>query len=616
VTPAGPIIGTAGHVDHGKTALIRALTGTDLDALPEERARGITIALGFTAAHIEGKRMAFIDVPGHESLVRTMVAGAVGMDAVMLCISAVDGVMPQTREHLGICNALGIASGIVVLTQADRVDAELLELAEEEAREAVEDTFLAACPIIATSATEGTGLSELRAALSKLSPQTRTKEGIFRLPVDRVFHRDGFGLIATGTVASGQCTAGKVLTAQPIGASVRVRALQVHGEGSDQATAGQRVALNLAGAGADDIKRGIVLTDGSVPSTHVIDVRLTALPDAPELLHDAPVRILLGTSEALGRVYLTGTATALSASGQHTAQLRLDTPIPCLPADRFVLRRPSPEDTLAGGEVLDPWAPKMRQRDRVRVGAELKRLADGDRGVLLERAGEGGLSHAEVRERGLIDLGVVLGDRVVSASIVGRLEGRLLEALRAFHTDHALALGANRRELHRGKLQHLSDRAFDALTHRLTDAGLAQISGALIRLNGFAITLTEAQQSESQAILTTVGTRGLEGLKRADLHEAHPQEQTAALAQLLATDAQITDVNGIGWVANVHLDELTKRVRDWLADNGRLDTQQFKELTGLSRRAAIPLLEWLDAQRITQRDGDARRLHSSAGRQT
>ena len=614
MTPTGPIVGTAGHVDHGKTALVRALTGTHLDALPEERERGITIALGFTHTTVGERRFAVIDVPGHESLVRTMVAGVAGMDAVMLCISAVDGVMPQTREHLGICHALGLTQGVVVLTMADRVDAELLELAEAEASELVEGTFLHSAPIVATSSVTEEGLPALREALSQLTTVPRPGDAPFRLPIDRVFHRDGFGTIATGTAWAGRIGTSDAVSVWPAGHRLRVRGLHVHGEATDAVQAGLRVAVNLTGPEATSLSRGDVLATGPIACTHQLDAQLSGFADAPELEDGAPIRVLLGTSEALGRVHFTGEVASLAPRGGTTAQLRLDSAIPCVPGDRFIVRRPSPEDTLAGGVVLDPWAPRMRQRDRTRAASELDRLIRGDHLVLLERAGETGLSAADATARQVGDLALTLADRAYAPSIVGRLEGRLLDALNSYHHDNPLSLGAHRRELHRGGLAHLPDRGFDALVDRLVQMGMAETAGPLVRLNGFAVALSTEQQSQRQAIVDTIRATGLEGLKRSDLHETHPDAQTTSLVQLLAADDVVVDVSGLGWLARDVLDALVRDVRSWFTEHDGLDAQQFKAMTGLSRRAAIPLLEWLDAERVTRRDTGLRRLHPDARR--
>ena len=604
----GPIVGTAGHVDHGKTALITALTGQNLDALVEEQARGITIALGFTGANIEGTSVSFIDVPGHESLVRTMVAGAAGMDAVLLCVSAVDGVMPQTIEHVGICESLGIRSGIVVLTMADQVDEELLELAEADVEDLVSGTFLDGAPVIGVSSLTGAGMAALRAAIAQLSPTSRKIEGPFRLPVDRVFSRSGFGDIASGTVWSGDVRLDSPLWLLPDAERVRVRGLHVHGVEVDHAVAGQRLAINVAGATKGALRRGVTLASSPLPTTHIFDAKLSALPRGESLSDGDSVRVLLGTSEAMGRVNFASERDPLVPGTSVYAQLRLDTPLTCVPGDRFIVRRPSPESTLAGGVVLDPWAKRMRTKNKKQALTELKRLEQGDRTVLLERAEEDGLIDVDVQQRSVGDLGIILADHRFAASIVGRLEGRLLDMMAEFHNAQPLSLGAKRRELHRDGVGHLPPRVFDALVERLVDAGLAVIAGPLVRLIHFKVHLDDVQEKLSQKTLAAVEAAGLDGIKLADLMERLPNPEMVSLLHLHSAAGRVHRVGDLGWFGQNALDGLVVKVRGWFSDNDSLDAQAFKQLSGQSRRTAIPLLEWLDASGITARQGDSRKL--------
>lgn len=603
------IIGTAGHVDHGKTTLVHRLTGVQLDRLPEEQERGITIQLGFTAAELDGQRVAFIDVPGHERLVRTMVAGAAGIDAVLLCVSALDGVMPQTIEHVGICDALGVKQGVVALTQCDRVDAELLELARADVEDLVAGTFLANAPIVAVSSVSGEGIEALTAELAALRPTVRKSDGLFRLPIDRSFQRPGFGTVVSGTVWSGSVRDGARVFLLPGPTEARVRGLQVHGVDRPQAVAGERLALNLAGIEHADASRGTTLCSRELATTQVLDVRLRSFNRAITLEDGAPVRLLLGTAQVMGQVHFASSRDTLLPGAEIFAQLRLDAPVLALPGDRFVLRRPSPETTLAGGEVLDPWAPRMRNAQRKQVQAELTRLAGGDRTVLLERAGDDGLSAEEARLRGVEERAVILADRRFAPAVLGRLEGRVLDLLTQFHTDNPLSLGANRRALHRDRVAHLPERVFDAVLDRLVSTGLATAAGPLVRLKGFAVQLDAEQKALQQAVFATVVARGLEGLRPEDLSAHHDDPQAAALAQLLLAERELVLVRGLGWVAGSALDALCKDVRAYFASHDSLDAQAFKKLTGLSRRAAIPLLEWLDTARVTRRAGDTRTLH-------
>lgn len=606
MTHAGLVVGTAGHIDHGKTSLVRALTGIDLDTLPEEKARGITIALGFTHLVLgDGRNVAFVDVPGHERLVRTMVAGATGIDAVLLCASALEGAMPQTREHVAILDLLGIRRGAVVITMADLVDAELLELAIDDVRTLVAGTFLEGAPIVPFSSVTGQGKDELLAVIATFPDTTRSTEGPFRLPVDRVFVRSGFGSVATGTTWSGSLTDGTTVTLLPEGTQARVRGIEVHGEKVDVATAGRRTALNLAGIEPDQVGRGTVVVQGEVPLASMIDVRYRHLASSPSLEEGVAVRVLHGTSERSARLHVVSEGETVEPGDEVWVQLRLDTPLPCLPGDRLVLRRPSPADTLGGGQIVDPWAPKVRRRDREKHAAELDRLVAGDRSVWLERAAEDGLTRADCTIRAIDPAsGTVLGDRIVAVPVVEHLLGVLRDALGAWHQTNPLARGAPRRELRRGRLGHLGDRVFDALLDTLVTRGEVVVEGPLARLPTFVVSLDAGQQELRTAVLRAIDEGGLEG--KSDRELAALGADAIPLVHLLDGEGVLAQIAGLGWVRAEALAGLERQVREWFTTNGELTPQSFKELTGLTRKGAIPLLEWLDRRKLTRRDGDKR----------
>ena len=609
--PATPdarfVIGTAGHIDHGKTSLVKALTGRDLDTLPEERLRGITIALGFTHLDLpSGRRAAFIDVPGHERLVRTMIAGATGFDAVMLCVSAVEGVMPQTREHLAILGLLGVKQGLVVLTMADLVDDEMLELARMDVEDAVEGTFLAGVPILATAAgAQPQGLDAVRAAVDDLPDAPRDPNGPFRMPVDRTFVQRGFGTIATGTVRSGAISDGEEVEVLPEGVRARVRGLHVHGVTVSGSHAGQRTAVNLAGVERDDLGRGsVVVRPGTLPVTSVLDVRLDYLPRAPRLPQGARVRVLLGTAEVLAVIEVVDND-GLEPGARHFAQLRTDSPLVALPGDPLILRRESPVETIGGGVVLDPWAPRARKRDHARVRAELQALAAGDVGVLLRRAGDAGLDAVGATLRGVSD-GVWLGDRLLWPERVGALGQVLTGAVERWHSDNPLAPGPPRRELRRGTLAHLGERVFDGLVARLVDQGELELEGPRLRRRAFSVQLSAAQQVAWDDALRRCRAAGLEGV-----HHLELSREDAALTHLMQERSAVTRVGDRLVVCSL-LDVLQVDVRRWLSANTTMNPGDFKELTGLSRRTAIPLLEWLDSTGLTRRDGDVRTLAATS----
>jgi selenocysteine-specific elongation factor len=554
-----------------------------------------------------GRRVAFVDVPGHEKFVRTMISGATGIDAVLLCVSAQDGVMPQTREHLAILELLGIREGAVVLTKADLVDAELLELAQADVADVIRGTFLENKPILAFSAVTGQGRDDLMAILAGLNPRVRPIEGPFRLPVDRVFVRSGFGTVVTGTVWSGRLKDGEPVTVLPEGLSARGRGIQVHGEASSEARAGWRAALNLAGIEKENLSKGAVVVTGAVPCTSIIDVRYQHLVSASsDLEDDASVRVLHGTTERLGRFHLAEDRDSVAPGGECWAQIRLESPLPCLPGDALILRRPSPQETLGGARIVDPWAPKLRRRDRSQWAGELTRLHGGDTRVWLERAGDEGLSTAEWASRAPGVAGVTLGDRVFGPRVSARLEGALLESVEAFHRESPLSLGANRRELKRGRLAHLSDRVFDGLVERLAATGAIVVRGPLLRAASFGVAMSAAQEALQARVLESISAGGLEGLRPKDLQETHPEPEVPALLHLLENAGNVEQVAGLGWVAAEALRDLTRRVRVWFESHSELSPGDFKELTGLARKPAIPLLEWLDRAKVSRRVGDVR----------
>ncbi|MCB9741941.1 MAG: selenocysteine-specific translation elongation factor [Alphaproteobacteria bacterium] len=603
--PDAFVIGTAGHIDHGKTSLVRALTGVDLDRLPEEKRRGITIALGFTTLALPSGRVAsFVDVPGHERLVRTMIAGACGLDAVLLCVSAVEGVMPQTREHLDILGLLGVHTGLVVLTMGDLVDEDLAELAVEDARDAVVGTFLEGAPILMTSAHAGAGLAELTEAIDRLPLKPRPEGGPFRLPVDRSFVRRGFGSVVTGTVLSGEVQDGDELVLLPDGERTRVRGLQVHGEPHGHSVVGYRTALNLAGVEREQLPRGtVVASPQGVPVTSMMDGSYRQLRGAPPLSSGDRVRLLLGTAEVMAVAYPVGEDIEPGAEG--FLQLRTAEPVVAMPGDRFVLRRESPVTTLGGGEVLDPWAPKLRRRDHALAESQLRRLAEGERVVYLERAGASGLSRAEFQERvgARPEDAQVLGDQVLSEAALEALSAALLEELAQAHAANPLAPGINRRALHRGSLLALQAPAFDALLRQAAEAGSLRIEGARCAAPGWSVQLSPTHEADLDRLRTRLRAAGLAAISTGELLEEVAEGE--ALLNLLVDGGEAEKIGG-----RFHhvpaLDALVAEVKAALQAEGELTPGRFKELTGLTRKNAIPLLEWLDSKRITRRDGDRR----------
>ena len=401
------IVGTAGHIDHGKTALVRALTGIDADRLPEEKRRGITIDIGFADLDLGEVRIGFVDVPGHERFVKNMLAGAHGIDLVALVIAADESVMPQTREHFDICRLLGVAHGLVVLTKKDLVDDELLQLARAEAEDLVKGSFLEHAPIVAVSSRTGEGIDELKITLRELGSgaPARSEDFVARLPIDRAFTMKGFGAVVTGTLIAGEINESEELDLLPAGIRTRVRGLQVHGHPVKQATAGQRTAVNLGGVEAGAIERGMVLSPvGRLRTTQVVDASVQLLKDAPRALRSRQrIRVHIGAAEVLSRVRVLEASGEIKPGSSGFAQIRFESPLVGVLGDRFILRSYSPQATIGGGRILDPFAPKHRARDTPAIRTSLENLATGNAtrqlGQFVSDAGRHGLTYEALAAR-------------------------------------------------------------------------------------------------------------------------------------------------------------------------------------------------------------------------
>ena len=607
------VIGTAGHIDHGKTSLIRALTGTDLDRLPEERSRGITIALGFVHHPLpSGRVLSFVDVPGHERLVRTMIAGATGLDAVMLCISASEGVMPQTREHLDILQLLGLREGLVALTMCDLVDEDIQELARMEVEELVEGTFMEGCPIISTSALAGSeALSPLVDALESLDWTPRRDDGPFRLPVDRAFVQHGFGTVVTGTVRSGQIPDGAEIRILPDGTKARIRGMQIHGEDVTRAHTGVRCALNLAGVERDDLARGMVITGEDLRPASILDTRASLLPDSPSLRDGQRVRLLMGTSEVMAVCTVLGVGDSgqdhletdqIGGGETGLLQLRTEAPLVSLPGDRFILRRESPVETLGGGTVLDPWSRRKRRRDKAAALELLTQIEAGELDAYLRLAGLSGLEPRQAEIYGVAELGTLLGRRILHPEHAEALRTQLLQWLSDWHEEHPLAPGCPRRELHSGGLPRLDKRAFEELIQSMVEAGSLILDGPRVRIPSFHVQLSPDQSRRLSQLEEELLSLGCATPKLDELIEKDPE-----LVPLLMSRGQLQRVGE----RLIHIDCLKKLiddVRTLLLSNHKMGPAEFKEITGLSRRHAIPLMEWLDTQGITRREENYRVL--------
>lgn len=639
------VIGTAGHVDHGKTALVKALTGVDTDRLAEERRRGITIELGFAHLALPGGGVAgVVDVPGHERFVRSMAAGAGGLDLVILVVAADEGVMPQTREHLDICRLLGVQRGLVAVTKSDLLPGlgvEWWPLLLEELRAATAGTFLEGAPALPCSTITGEGLPALLEALGRLAAEVtpRPADGPLLLPIDRAFTLKGFGTVVTGTLLSGSLREGEPLALQPDAPGrdpLRIRTLQVHGAAVTQALAGQRTAVNLPGLEAGLISRGQALVRaGEVPPSSLLDVELNLLPAAPRALrHRARLLLHLGTAQVQATVSLQDRA-ELAPGATALAQLRLGEPVAALPGQRFILRGFAKLDgrgaTLAGGRVLSIAAPR-RRRKRAESLAQLAALAgeplDARVAAVLAMAGPGGLDagallgRTALSQRALEEsLGrlsargeALLVDREarrwVSGAVAGGLAARLVAGVEAHHRSHPLDAGMGREAL-RGLLPPVAEpRLFQRLLSRLVEAGALAVDAGLVRLPGHRAVAGGAADLLKDRVAAELKRGGLTPPLLGELTltcQATPEKMAAVLKLL------IDGGNAVRVAADLHYDTgmltgLRDRLVARLRERTQITTQEFKELVGATRKHVIPLAEYFDRERVTLRVGDHRVL--------
>jgi selenocysteine-specific elongation factor len=621
------VIGTAGHIDHGKSALVTALTGTDPDRLKEEKARGITIDLGFAHADVGGFAMAFVDVPGHERFVKNMLAGVGGIDAVMLVIAADEAVMPQTREHFAICRLLDVRAGVIVLTKSDLVDADTLALTRLEAAELVAGSALADAPVVVVSAKTGEGLDTLRAALAAVASAMPDRDcaGPPRLPIDRVFSMRGFGTVVTGTLTSGTIRADGELVLLPSGRRVKVRGVQVHGAARPAAGAGHRVAVNLQGVEVQDISRGETLTRaGAFDATRRFDAAIDLLADAKPLRHGARVRFHHGTTELLGRVALAAMS-PLEAGGRAFARIRLEAPAVLTRGDRFILRQYSPPLTIGGGLVIDPVPARTPIRTKAaaaRFAALERDAASATMAFVEERRGAGLSIEALVRRAGLTSQDAaamadalaasgavrVVAGQLFATPVVRALEEKLVAAVTEHHRTQPMSEGLPREEARDRVFRLAAPALFDDILQRLVSGGVLAGRDRLA-LPGRGVSLTP-EEAQAQEAIDRVYREA--GFAPPDLAAAAAAAGVAApiadrVAKLLLRQKSLVKVDTLLF----HVQSLERLKQDVAALKGqvstaRVDVAGFKERYGISRKYAIPLLEWLDRERVTRRVGDAR----------
>ena len=612
------ILGTAGHIDHGKTTLVRALTGVDTDRLPEEKRRGITIELGFAPLRIDGVgTIGVVDVPGHEGFVRTMLAGATGVDLALLVVAADEGVMPQTREHLAILRLLGVTRGIVALTKCDLVDGEWRELVIEDLRVLLADTALANAPIVSTSATTGQGIAELRAAIADAARDVpaRAADDLFRMPVDRAFTIKGTGTVVTGTVWSGRLTRDATVRVLPADRVVRVRGLQTHGDQVPSAEPGHRTAVALAGIEVSDVPRGsFLVTDPSWRASTTLRADVVLLDDAPRSLGPrTAVRFHIGTADVGARVV--SRDGALAPGERKLARVILDEPVVLRAGDRFVLRFASPPATIGGGIVVDPYALR-----RARPWSSEATVAPATRlEVALREAGDAGLETATLPVRlgvppreveallGATDL-LALNGRVFAADVAKSLEERLVRLVADEHRARPLEIGVSLQEV-RSRLGAPAE-LIDAVLASAAGHGSIESSGGIVRAAGWTPRLTDAQRRSVTEIEVTLRAAGGEPPSVDELMPRFGAE-AADLLRLLEREGRVVAVEPERYYAVASVDALVERLRANMTPGRDYSPAELRDVLGFSRKFLIPFLEYCDRRGLTIRGTTGRRWHGT-----
>lgn len=621
------ILGTAGHIDHGKSALVRALTGTDPDRLKEEKERGITIDLGFAdLAYPDGLEVGIVDVPGHERLIKNMLAGAGGIDIVIMVIAADEGIMPQSREHLDICNLLKVKRGLIALTKSDLVEEDWLELVEDEIRSFVEGTFLEDADIVPVSSVTGQNIELLKEKIHELALNVETKSisGIFRLPVDRIFTLKGFGTVITGTAVSGSISLDSTVEIMPGGLRTRVRGLQSHGETLKKAFAGQRVAMNLQGVSKEEVRRGDVITvPEKLKTTSVIDSELELLKNSSinMLKNRSLVHFHTGTTELTGRIVMYDKE-QLKPGEKAYCQFRFKTPIAVMAGDRYIIRRFSPLLTIGGGEILD-ISPKRRKRDE-----RLKDLEVFEQGSLQEKistkimqAGLNGAAESELAGwikqelpeikstiKSLIQEGEIIQSegRLFHETVYNDFSNRVIAILDDFHKENPLKPGMSKEAL-KAVFRGVDLKMLEALTRMVKGIALEK---ELIRRETFQISLSEDKMQLKGKILEILEETAFQPPSMDELAEkiSIRKEEAGELLKIMASEKSLVRINDSLYITMRLYSDMMERLRNYFNEKKEMTVGDFRDLLGTSRKYAIPFLEYLDSNRITLRVGEVRKF--------
>lgn len=635
------VLGTAGHVDHGKTSFVRALTDIDTDRLKEEKKRGITIQLGF--AHLDlpcGHRLGIVDVPGHEKFVKNMVAGVTGMDILAFIVAADEGIMPQTQEHFEICKLLGVRQGIVIITKKDMVEEEWLEMVEEEVREFCRGSFLEDAPLISVSSTTGEGIDAVKKLLDSMVAKHTFQEsfGPFRLPVDRIFAMKGFGAVITGTSISGRVALGEDLQMYPLDTTAKVRGIQVHAQTVDCVEAGHRTAINLQGIETSEIERGMVAaTPGSLQPNFMLDCSLSYLSSNNRpLKHRTRVRVHLGTKEVMGRVSLLD-RDLLKPGKEAGVQLLLEEPVPVWPGDRYVIRSYSPVITIGGGEILGNVSLRKRKRysdkDR-KANVEIFKILEngsqedkillllresGTRGLLFDelavRLGIFGKQLKKLLNEPLSAKKIVVVDsanqRYLERGVAEEVIAAIVDRLEQFHNNNPLQGGLSKEGLRSGIGKLVNQKVFAYCLNELIRKEQVVQEESLVRLATHTVALQADEEKLQEELLEWYKGKGLATatIKETTEHFSdYPAKLVNEVIALLIRREQLVKVSESLYYHKEAIDRLTDKVVAFMQEEGEVDAPRFKEMTGLTRKFSIPILEYFDRIKLTYRVGDKRIL--------
>jgi len=625
------ILGTAGHIDHGKSALVKALTGIDPDRLKEEKDRGITIDLGFAdLTYPDGLTVGIVDVPGHERLVRNMLAGAGGIDIVLLVIAADEGIMPQSKEHLAICNLLKIKSGLIVLTKIDLVEEDWGKLVADEARDFVKGTFLEGTEIIPVSSKTGKNIDLLKEKIREIALKVQPKltGGLFRLPIDRVFTLKGFGTVVTGTAISGSISVDEPVDILPSNISSKVRGLHSHGKAIKTAYAGQRVAINLTGVEKESLKRGdVVIIPTRFTSTKTIDAKVELLKDSPVLKNKGLVHFHSGTAEVIARIILYDRDELKPGEGCY-CQLRLQYPVISMSGDRYIIRRFSPVETIGGGEILDCYPSKRKKSEGLKdLEVFEKGTFDEKIAMKIKKSGLHGVSvlliegwiNADIPAiqdsiKALKDKGTVVQfeDILLHSTAVNSIKEGVNKILTQFHKQNPLKTGMPKEEVRvqlgfESQRLKVEQRIFNSLINSMRDIA---VDKDLLRSANFKASLSEVDKGIETKIITMLKQAGFQPPLKEELLTVLKMQpkQLDDILKLMTKEGKLVRINETMYITKTVYDKVIGLLKDFFSRKKEMTVAEFRDVLGTSRKYALPFLEYLDTQRITMRVGDVRKF--------